>query len=587
MDQDASSNVEHQPTSIDQEKHSTTSLDAKTDTLVLPVSTENVEEVVSPARDMRFWLVFVALCACTLISAIDLAGVGTAAPTMVHDLHGEDFAWVSSAYTLSSAACIPLSGNLAQIFGRRPVIQIGIIVFAAGSAIAGAAPSMVVLILGRGERANARYYTLAIQGVGGGIIQSLTSIITTDLVPLRQRGLFTGITGMMWTFGSAIAPFIAGGLSEKASWRWLFYLNLPLCAVTLFVVTVFLQLNAPTETFRAKFFKIDWIGNAIIVSSACSCMLALTWGGIKFPWSSFHILVPLILGVAGLAFALFYQARWASQPTIPWIVLSNRTSMSGYFATFISGVVTISLGCGPTWFQAVQDASPVISGLHFLPWAISITPFAVVQGLLVAKTGRYRTINSIGWCTMLLGLGLLISLKTSTPIGLLVLYQLVMGAGGGLLYSAAFAVLAPLPVTENAAAVALLTFLRVFSQAWGVAIGGTILQNALKRYLPSALLLQFPEGAEIAYSIVPTIPTLSEPLKHEVQDAFLRGFRVLWISTEVICAAGAMSVFFMRDVPLRTTVDKKWGLKKNVEAGMSEGSVEEAAIPPRSSIEPK
>ncbi|KAF8075325.1 MFS general substrate transporter [Lyophyllum atratum] len=542
MDQDSSSNIGHQLTSIDQEKHST-SLDPKADASVLPASPKNVEEVASPARDLRFWLVFVALCACTLISAIDLAGVGTAAPTIVHDLHGKDFAWVSSAYTLSSAACIPLSGNLAQIFGRRPVIQIGIIVFAAGSAIAGAAPSMVVLILGR-----------AIQGVGGGIIQSLTSIITTDLVPLRQRGLFTGITGMMWTFGSAIAPFIAGGLSEKASWRWLFYLNLPLCAVTLFVVTVFLQLNTPTETFRAKFFKIDWIGNTIIVSSACSCMLALTWGGIKFPWSSFHILVPLILGVVGLAFALFYEARWASQPTIPWVVLSNRTSMSG-----------------PTWFQAVQDASPVISGLHFLPWAISITPFAVVQGLLVAKTGRYRTINSIGWCTMLFGLGLLITLKISTPIGLLVLYQLIMGAGGGLLYSAAFAVLAPLPVTENAAAVALLTFLRVFSQAWGVAIGGTILQNALKRYLPSALLLQFPEGAEIAYSIVPTIPTLSQPLKHEVQDAFLRSFRMLWIATEVICAAGAMSVFFMRDVPLRTTVDKKWGLKKNAEAGIFSG----------------
>ncbi|GLB41448.1 putative fungal trichothecene efflux pump (TRI12) [Lyophyllum shimeji] len=549
--------------SLDQEKLPAVSAD----TLDLPVP--ETAEVPSPGRDLRFWLVFVALCACTLISAIDLAGVGTAAPTIVHDLQGKDFAWVSSAYTLSSAACIPLSGNVAQIFGRRPVTQVGIVVFAAGSAIAGAAPSMVILIFGR-----------AIQGVGGGIIQSLTAIITTDLVPLRDRGLFTGITGLMWTLGSGIAPFIAGGLSEKASWRWLFYLNLPLCGLTLAVVTLFLQLNTPTESFRTKFFKIDWIGNAIIVTSACSCMLALIWGGIQFPWTSYHILLPLILGISGLAFAVWYEARYAGEPTIPLIVLSNRTSISGYIATFVSGMVTISLGFFlPTWFQAVQGASPVVSGLHFLPWAISISPFSILQGRLVSKQiARYRTVNLLGWCTMLLGLGLLITLKRNTSIGLLVLYQLIMGAGGGLLYSAAFAVLAPLPVTNNAAAVALLTFLRVFAQAWGVAIGGTILQNALKTYLPSDLLQQYPEGAEIAYSLIPNIPMLPEPLRHEVQDAFVRGFRVLWTATEVICAVGALSVLFMRDVPLRTTVDKRWGLKTAGEAGASEGTLE--AAPP-------
>ncbi|KAG6844976.1 hypothetical protein H0H87_001919 [Tephrocybe sp. NHM501043] len=226
-------------------------------------------EIASPKRDLRFWLVFVALCCCTLLSAIDLAGVGTAAPTIVHALQGKDFAWVFSAYALSSSSCIPLSGNLAQIFGRRPVIQIGIIVFATGSAIAGAAPTMSVLIVGR-----------AVQGVGGGVIQSLTAIITADLVPLRDRGLFTGITGLfvialvlplrprthktffldsMWTLGSAIAPFIAGGLAEKASWRWLFYINLPLCGLAFLVVTLFLRLQTPKESFRSKFFKIDWM----------------------------------------------------------------------------------------------------------------------------------------------------------------------------------------------------------------------------------------------------------------------------------------------------------------------------------------
>ncbi|KAG6919675.1 hypothetical protein DXG01_002618 [Tephrocybe rancida] len=470
---------------------------------VRPAATD-VVEISSPKRDLRFWLVFVALCSCTLLSAIDLAGVGTAAPTIVHALQGKDFAWVFSAYALSSSSCIPLSGNLAQIFGRRPVIQAGIVVFAAGSAISGAAPTMTVLIVGR-------------------------AIITADLVPLRERGLFTGITGLMWTLGSAIAPFIAGGLSEKASWRWLFYINLPLCGFALAVVTLFLKLKTPTETFRSKFFRIDWIGNAIIIASACACMIGLTWGGIEHPWSSFHVLVPLILGVGGLVFALFYEARWAGEPTIPFIVLSNRTSISGYVATFISGMVTINIGFYlPTWFQAVQDASPVISGLHFLPWAVSISGFAIVGGVIVSKVGRYRAI---------------------------------------------FAILAPLPISQNAAAVALLTFLRVFSQAWGVSIGGAILQNALKQKLPPALIRQFPDSANIAYSIVPTIPTLPEPLKHDVQTGFLKSFRVLWIATEVMCALGVLSIVFMKDLPLRRTVDKDWGLEKKPSG--SESTLEE------------
>ncbi|KAG6844975.1 hypothetical protein H0H87_001918 [Tephrocybe sp. NHM501043] len=158
-----------------------------------------------------------------------------------------------------------------------------------------------------------------------------------------------------------------------------------------------------------------------------------------------------------------------------------------------------------------------------------------------------------------------------------------MGAAGGLLYASAFAILAPLPVSQNAAAVALLTFLRVFSQAWGVSIGGAILQNALKKKLPSALVSQFPDSADIAYSIVPTIPMLLDPLKHDVQFGFLRSFRILWIATEVLCALGTLTVLFMKDLPLRKTVDKDWGLEKKTE---TESAVEEALSSPPPSTKP-
>ncbi|KAJ6575510.1 MFS general substrate transporter [Mycena sp. CBHHK59/15] len=496
-----------------------------------------------PQRNFRFWLVFVALCCSLFLSSLDLGGVGTAAPTIVHDLQGVDFSWVGSAYALGAASCLPLSGNLAQIFGRRSILLSALVLFAAGSAISGSARSMTILIVGR-----------AVQGVAGGGIQALTAIVTADLIPLRERGVFNGITGLIWTSGSITGPFIAGSLSQKASWRWLFYMNIPLCFVAFVVVACFLNVKTPQESLVKKLLQVDWLGNVFIISSTCSCMLGLTWGGIRFPWSSPQVLVPLITGLIGLVWSLFYESRWPVKPTIPISVLSNRTSLIGYIATIFHGIVSISVGFYlPTWFQAVKGASPILSGIYFLPISATISPSAIFQGRLVAKTGTYRMITLVGWLVMVLGMGLLISMKISTPFWCIAIYQLIQGLGMGLLYATTFAVLAPLPVTHNASAISLLTFCRTFSQAWGIAITGTVLQNRLRQSLPPSLLASLPENAEIAYSIIPQIPTMPQPLKGEVQTAFLDSLRLAWIVMEAVCAVG---------YPLRRTTDKQWTLRE-------------------------
>ncbi|KAG6887684.1 hypothetical protein C0992_011214 [Termitomyces sp. T32_za158] len=237
-------------------------------------------------------------------------------------------------------------------------------------------------------------------------------------------------------------------------------INLPLSGVAFGVVTVFLQLKTPRETLRTKAFQIDWIGNMLIIASACSCMIALTWGGAEHSWSSYQVLIPLILGIVGLMFALL-----------------------------------------PTWFQAVQGASPITAGLHFMPWAVSISGFAIVGGLIVARIGKYKLV------------------------------------------------------------------------AWGVAIGGTVFQTALKKKLPASLLHQLPTNADIAYYVVPEISTLSGHLKHDVQLAFLQSFRVLWITVEIMVAIGSLTVSFMKDLPLRTTVDKDWGLEKKNDEETAENVV--------------
>ncbi|KAF9477032.1 iron permease [Pholiota conissans] len=526
-------------------------------------------------RDSRFWMIFVALCCCTLLSALDLGGIGTAGPTIVHQLNGSDFTWVASAYALSASMFIPLSGNLAQIFGRRPIILGGIITFAVGSAVCGSAKSLIVLIVGR-----------AIQGIGAGTIQALSSIIITDLVPLRERGVYAGITGVIWTSGSAIGPFLAGGLAEKATWRWLFYINLPLCGLAFVAVALFLRLKKPEGRFQDKIFKVDWLGNLFIMASTCSVMLALTWGGIRFSWSSANILVPLILGIVGLACTIYYESRWPEHPVIPLMVLSNRTSIAGYISTFVQGMVTLGIAFYlPTWFQSVKLSSPLASGVLFLPLAVTISPSAILQGIIVSKTGYYRPVNFVGWSLVILGTGLLISLKLSSSVGLVVLYQLLLGPGFGFLYSTTFPVLAPLPLSANGPAVAFVVFLRQFSQAWGVSVGGTILQNALKRKLPeSAILGQeqvLTNGQQLAYAIVPLIPTLPQPLQLEVSQAFLESFREVWIAFAICAAIGLCSWFAMKNYPLKKSIDGKWGIdrsKKEPEKKMDEKDAEKQAI---------
>ncbi|KAF7368499.1 MFS general substrate transporter [Mycena venus] len=513
-----------------------------------PAPTATTTDAPVPAstkRSARFWLIFVALCFCTLLSALDLGGVGTAAPTIVHDLNGGDFTWVSSAYTLSSAATIPISGNMANIFGRRPILLIGIILFCNWKR------SLRLCAVDGGS------YT--VQGAGGGMVQSLTSIVIADLVSLRERGMYMSITGMIWSVGTAIGPVVTGSLSEKASWRWLFYLNLPLSGVTWVVVLAFLRLHTPRESLWTKLGRVDWLGNAMIIASASACMLALTWGGVRFAWSSPQILAPLILGLCGLVIAQYYESRWPVQPTIPLRLLTNRTSLAGYTATFVQGMVIIGVTFYlPTWFQSVRGATPIASGLYFLPMVMTISPAAIVQSLLVAKTGKYRLINLFGWCFLLLGVGLLISVKANTSIGVLVVCQIIMGVGMGFLYATTFVILAPLDVTDNAAAVALLTFLRIFSQAWGVNIAGAILQNSLQTRIPASLISSLPPAEEIAYTIIPLISSMPQALKTQVQDAFLQSLRNVWIAMAILSGIGLCTLVLIKDLPLRTTTDKKW-----------------------------
>ncbi|KAJ6461401.1 MFS general substrate transporter [Mycena sanguinolenta] len=515
-----------------------------------------------PQRDWRFWVIFVALCLSIALAALDIGALATALPSIVQELNGTDsFAWVSTAYSLATTAVLPLSGRLADVLGRRDVLLAALVVFAVGSAVCGTAHSMSMLIAGR-----------VIQGMGSGGIQSLTAIVVADLVPLKDRGWFNALTGATFSITTAAGPFIGGAIVQRTTWRWLFYINLPMAVAAFGAVLTFLRLRQrPRPSFLACIASSDLIGNIMIIGSAASCIIALTWAGITYAWTSVHILAPLTIGIMGLIGAFLYEMLCSTNPSIPRSILSNRTSLSGYIGSFIHGLIITTVAFYlPVYFQAAKGAVPVLSGLYVFPLAAFISPSAILQGLFISKFGRYKLVTGVGWSAMTLGVGLLLVLDIDTPIGTTVPFQMIAAFGFGLLYSTTFTVLAPLNVSLNSAALSFLLFARTFSQSWGIAIGATVLQNELQHRLPAEFIESFVPNQDLTYVFIPLIRSLSEPLRTQVQNAFTNSLRVLWKVMLVLCGAGLLTVFTQREIPLHRNTDPEWGIKDAETSGRVE-----------------
>ncbi|KAJ7265870.1 Mfs1.1 [Mycena haematopus] len=493
-----------------------------------------------PPKSRAFYLSFVAIMVATFLSAMDLTAVGTALPTIasaLNDTEG-DYIWVGSAYALSSTALIPLSGSLAEAFGRRPIMLICIAFFAVGSALAGASQNMHMMIAAR-----------AIQGIGGGGIINLTEILVADLVPLAERGLYQGLIGLVWSFASSIGPPIGGALANKGhkAWRWLFYLNLPLTAIAFVLVSKFLSVRHPEGSVRSKLAQVDWTGNAIVVVGSGLAIIGMTWGGIRYPWASAEVLAPLIIGFALLGVFAVYEAKVPSRPTIPSDVVANRTSLSALLMTAAHGIVSISvIYYVPVFFQACFGASPIRSAVDFLPGALITAPFAFVAGAIITVLQSYRAVNMSGWIVAIVGFGLFSTLREDSSVGKWVGYQVVTAIGSGILFSApVFPLLAPLPINRAASGLALFTFTRAFFQTWGITISSTILQNMLEKKLPAEFVAQFPPGFEIAYAAIPAIKQLEEPLRKQVQAAFAESMAVIWQVMIGIAGLGFLFSFLM------------------------------------------
>ncbi|KAJ7680653.1 Mfs1.2 [Mycena polygramma] len=502
-----------------------------------------------PRKGYRFWLIFISLCISLFLAAFEMVAITTALPSIVHDLNGSHFIWVGSGYSIAATAFLPMSGGVAEIFGRRLSMLAALILFAFGSALCGAARTMNWLIGAR-----------VVQGLGGSAILSMTSIIVSDMVPLRERGTYNGILGLMWVFAGGIGPLISGALVQNGQWRWIFYLNLPVCGVAFILTLLFLSLPTPPGTLREKLRRMDWIGNGLVISSTSSAIIGLTWGGVQYPWSSAQVLVPIVLGLCGVIGFFVYETRVAAYPLVPYTLLSNRTSLSGYLQTFLNQLAVIAVSYYlPVYYQACKDATPLKSGVYMLGLTLTLGPSVVVAGVSVSKIKIYRPQLWFGWCLFAVGMGVFVTLGFDAPLAHGIGIPVISGAAAGTILACTyFPVLSPLDVSENARALAFFTFCRSFAGVWGITIGGVVFQNQLKVKLPARFLAEFQAELDFTFALIPIIKNLPQPLQDQVKRAFADSLKTVWAVMTGVVGLGLFVSLFMRHYTLTEKLDEKW-----------------------------
>jgi len=289
----------------------------------------------------------------------------------------------------------------------------------------------------------------------------------------------------------------------------------------------------------------------------------LAWGGVFAPWASPRVLVPLAFGAVGVGAFLCYEWRWATFPVVPLQLMSNRTTVSGYIQIALAAFINVNLLYYlPVYYQACKDSSPIASGVDLFGLSFSTAPFSIVAGISITGTKRYRPQIWIAWCALLIGTGLLSSVTENTSRATSIGFQVIVGIGVGILYSAAyFPVLAPLPVTSNALALSFFIFIRTFAQIWGFTVGGAVLQNILQRRTPGSLPC-VSSSTSLAYSIIPCVPTLTGPVKDEIRAAFADALQTIWRIMIGVSGAGLLTSLLMEPFPLHTMKDENWALEE-------------------------
>jgi EmrB/QacA subfamily drug resistance transporter len=486
------------------------------------------------------WTVFGALMLGMFLAALDQTIVSTALPTIVGELGGlNHLSWVVTSYLLASTVSTPLYGKLGDMLGRKPVFLAAIIIFLAGSMLAGLSQSMGELI---GFR--------ALQGIGAGGLMVGAQAIIADIVPPRERGRYMGLIGSVFAVASIAGPLLGGFIVDNLSWRWVFYVNLPVGALAIVIVITRLHLHTPSIRHR-----IDLLGAALLSGGVTALTLLTTWGGSEYAWSSAMIVGLGVAGVALLVVFCWWETK-AAEPILPLTLFRSRVFSVASAMGFAIGMAMFgAIIFIPLFLQLVYGASPTSSGLRMLPLMAGLLAASILSGRAISRMGRYRVFPIAGTAILVAGMFLLSLLRVGTAPWLASVYMLVVGVGIGLVMQVLVLVVQNDARPQDiGVATSTATFFRSVGGSFGVAIFGTIFATRLADQLarfPHSVTARLGSGVHLSPEQAKQLP----PAVHaDFLQAFAHALHGVFLFGMLLAVVPFLLSWLLKEVPLRTTL---------------------------------
>jgi EmrB/QacA subfamily drug resistance transporter len=520
-------------------------------------------------------LVFAGLMLGMFLAALDQTIVSTALPTIVGDLGGlNHLSWVVTSYMLASTVSTPLYGKLGDLYGRKKLFQVAIVMFLVGSVLSGISQDMGQLI---GFR--------ALQGLGAGGLMVGAQAIIGDVVPPAVRGRYMGIIGSVFAVASVIGPLLGGVFTQQLSWRWVFYINLPVGAIALVVVAAALHTPA-----RKVEHKVDYLGAAVLSAAATALILVLTWGGTQYSWTSAPILFCAVATVVLTAVFVAIERRVA-EPILPLRLFNDSifrvsTAASAIVGFSMFGAITFL----PLFLQTVHLVSPTLSGIQLLPIMAFVLTMSIWSGRRIAKRGTYRRYPIAGTTILTAGLFGLATwgIGITTSYWTTAVFMAMIGAGLGLTMQVlVLSVQNSVDYRDLGVATSTVTFFRSIGGSIGVAVFGEIFANRLAAHLASG----GPALTKLGATVHQLTPEKLRALKHAqpaMFDQFLHAFQpalhVVFLASVPFAALCIFIVLMLKETPLRRTTGRGAGMDAAESAGIVESA--ETAVTPDGATTP-
>jgi EmrB/QacA subfamily drug resistance transporter len=492
-------------------------------------------------------VIITALMLAMLLAALDQTIVSTALPKIASDLHGlNKLSWVATAYLLTSAVVTPIYGKVSDLFGRKKVFQFAIVIFLLGSALCGLSQNMDELVFFRG-----------LQGLGGGGLISLALAIIGDVVPPRQRGKYQGYFGAVFGVASIAGPLLGGLLTEHASWRWIFYINIPIGIIALAAIGS--RLHLP---IRKASHSFDYAGSVLMAISAASLLLALTLGGVTYAWGSARI-IGLFASAAAFGVSFIVRELHAKEPIIPMRLFKDSIFAVSSLLSLLSGLILLgSIIFLPEYQQIVRGDSPTKSGLLLLPFVGGLFVASLSSGRLISKFGRYRIFPIIGTFILSIGLFLFSHVGVSTSVGLLSTWMVITGFGIGMFMQVmTLAVQNSVDRSELGTATSIVTFFRSLGSSLGTAIFGVILTTRLTHHLKQLAPAAAQHGGSHALAGIETgtssLARLPAAVRDPILQAFALSFHDVFLAAVPFAVLAFIIALFLRESPLKNTTKQE------------------------------